>query len=163
MSCVSDPTPYAGSCIGTVGVPIRWESIHTGLRAAATRRQVPSCETAALLWVCVHLGEHLHVRVYLLLPFLMLMAASVLGGWGFFTGLSIGRSLGLQWHGGLSSHPGKHSCAGPGLLPTPPRVAPRRIPTFGDAAVLLALTPTWEALGRVHSAAREGLGIGMNS
>ena len=33
-----------------------------------------------------HLGKHLHVRIYLLLPFLMLMSASVLGGWDFFTG-----------------------------------------------------------------------------
>ena len=33
-----------------------------------------------------HLGKHLHVRVYLLLPFLMLMPASVLGVWGFFMG-----------------------------------------------------------------------------
>ena len=63
MSCVSDPTPYAGRCVGTVGVPTLWKSIHTGLRAPATRRQVPSCESAALLWVFVHLGKHLHVRV----------------------------------------------------------------------------------------------------
>ena len=57
MSCVSDPIPYAGSCMGTMGVPIRWESIHTGLRAATTWRHVPSCETAALLWVFVQSGK----------------------------------------------------------------------------------------------------------
>ena len=33
-----------------------------------------------------NLGKHLHVRIYLLLPFLMLMPASMLGGWDFFTG-----------------------------------------------------------------------------
>ena len=33
-----------------------------------------------------HLGKHLHVHIYLLLPFLMLMPASVLGGWVFFKG-----------------------------------------------------------------------------
>ena len=57
MSCVSDPTPYAGSCVGTVSVPIRWESIHTGLRAAVTRRHLPTCETAALLWLFVPSGK----------------------------------------------------------------------------------------------------------
>ena len=33
-----------------------------------------------------HLGKHLHVRAYLLLPFLMLIPASVFGRWDFFTG-----------------------------------------------------------------------------
>ena len=33
-----------------------------------------------------HRGKHLHVRVYLLLSFLMLMPASVFGGWCFFMG-----------------------------------------------------------------------------
>ena len=53
MSCVSGTTPYAGSCVGTVAVPTHWESIHNGLRAATTQRNVPSCETTALLWVFV--------------------------------------------------------------------------------------------------------------
>ena len=86
MSCVSDPTPYAGSCVGMVAVPTRWESIHNGLRAAATQRHVPSCESAAVLWVFVPSRKAFACARILLLPFLMLMPASVLGRWGFFMG-----------------------------------------------------------------------------
>lgn len=84
------------------------------------------------------LEKHSCMHVDLLLPLLM---AAVLGGLGFFMGMSLSHSLGPHQHNGLCCGPGKHLCAGLGLLLPLLTIMPRHIPTCGTKVALWALPP----------------------
>ena len=100
--------------------------------------------------------ESRYVLIYLLLPFLMLIPASVLGGWGFFMGSEHWQIIETAVTR-CTFQPSTKAFMCVSRAPAHSSQSCTKA-QLGDAALLLALTPTWEVLWRVHSAAREGLG-----